>query len=315
MKILIAEDDPVSRRILEEFLRKWGHQVVAVTNGADAWALLEAEDSPRMAILDWMMPEIEGVEICRRVRALSDRAYTFLVLLTAHGQKHSLLSGLKAGADDYLSKPFNAEELGARLQVGERILRVQDELIAARDALHFQATHDLLTGISSRGAAMDFLTRELARGFREQRTVGVVLSDIDHFKRVNDTYGHVTGDMVLQEAAQRMLKCTRSYDCVGRYGGEEFLIVFPSSSEDCAARQAERIRRSVESVPVRLSDSQISMTASFGVAASDPSKLQDPVELLRSADSALYRAKELGRNRVERAAPSELLNSSPAAKQ
>ena len=133
MKILIADDDDVSRRVLEEFLRKWGYQVASVANGADAWALLEADDSPRIAILDWMMPELEGVEICRRVRARSDRAYTFLILLTAHGQKDSLLSGLKAGADDYLSKPFNAEELRARLQVAERILGVQDELIAARD--------------------------------------------------------------------------------------------------------------------------------------------------------------------------------------
>lgn len=314
MKILIAEDDAVSRRILEEFLRKWGHQVTAVTNGADAWACLEAEDSPRMAILDWMMPGLEGVEICRRVRARPDRAYTFLILLTAHGQKHSLLSGLKAGADDYLSKPFNAEELGARLQVGERILRVQDELIAARDALHFQATHDLLTGVSSRGAAMDFLTRELARGFREQRTVGVVLADLDHFKRVNDTYGHVAGDMVLQEAAQRMLGSTRSYDCVGRYGGEEFLVIFPSSAEDSTARQAERIRKSIESAPVKLADGQISMTASFGVAASDLARQQDPVELLRSADTALYRAKERGRNRVERTSQSELFASTPSTK-
>jgi two-component system, cell cycle response regulator len=314
MKILIADDDAVSRRVLEEFLRKWGYQVASVANGADAWALLEADDSPRIAILDWMMPELEGVEVCRRVRARSDRAYTFLILLTAHGQKDSLLSGLKAGADDYLSKPFNAEELRARLQVAERILRVQDELIAARDALHFQATHDLLTGVSSRGAAMDFLTRELARGFREQRTMGVVLADIDHFKRVNDSYGHIGGDLVLQEVAQRMSKCTRTYDCVGRYGGEEFLIVFPSSSEDGTVRQAERIRKSIESTPVRLTDGQITVTASFGAAGSDNSRLQEPAELLRSADLALYRAKEQGRNRVERAVQSELLTSSPVAK-
>ena len=314
MKILIADDDDVSRRVLEEFLRKWGYQVASVANGADAWALLEADDSPRIAILDWMMPELEGVEICRRVRARSDRAYTFLILLTAHGQKDSLLSGLKAGADDYLSKPFNAEELRARLQVAERILGVQDELIAARDALHFQATHDLLTGVSSRGAAMDFLVRELARGFREQRTMGVVLADIDHFKRVNDRHGHMAGDLVLQEVAQRMLKCTRTYDCVGRYGGEEFLIVFPSSSEEGSVRQADRIRKAIESAPVRLTDGQIGVTASFGVVASDNSRLQEPAELLRSADSALYRAKELGRNRVERAERRELLASRPFAK-
>lgn len=314
MKILIADDDAISRRVLEEFLRKWGHQVVAVSNGADAWALLDAEDSPRIAILDWMMPGLEGVEICRRVRARSDRAYTFLILLTAHGQKHGLLSGLQAGADDYLSKPFNGEELRARLQVAERILSVQDELIAARDALHFQATHDLLTGILSRGAAMDFLVRELARGFREQRTIGVVLADLDHFKRVNDTYGHVAGDTVLQEAAQRMLKCTRRYDCVGRYGGEEFLIVFPSSSENCTVILAERIRKAVQSEPVQLADAQVLMTASFGAASSDTSKLQEPIDLLRSADAALYRAKELGRNRVERAVLSELMTTSPFAK-
>lgn len=314
MEILIADDDAVSRRVLEEFLRKWGHQVVAATNGADAWALLEADDSPRVAILDWMMPGLEGVEICRRVRARSDHAYTFLILLTAHGQKHSLLSGLKAGADDYLSKPFDADELRARLEVAERILRVQDELIAARDALHFQATHDLLTGVSSRGATMDFLTRELARSFREQRTIGVVLADLDHFKHINDTHGHVAGDAVLQEAAQRMLKCTRSYDCVGRYGGEEFLIVFPSSTENSTARQAERIRKALASVPVRLADGQISITASFGVATSGTSRPEGSIEILRSADKALYRAKELGRNRVELAAQPELLASRPLAK-
>lgn len=309
MKVLIAEDDPISRRVLEEFLKKWGHQVVAVANGGDAWAQLAAEDAPRMAILDWMMPELEGIEICRRVRARPDRAYTFLILLTAHGQRQSLLAGLQAGADDYLSKPFDAEELRARLEVGERILRVQDELIAARDALHFQATHDLLTGVASRGAALDFLTRELARGFREQRTMGIVLVDLDNFKRINDEYGHLAGDRVLQELAQRMLKCTRSYDCVGRYGGEEFLIIFPSSTEDGTMRQAERIRKSLGSTPVRVPEGQIPVTASFGIVASDAATLQDPMELLRTADAALYRAKELGRNRVERAVLSETISA------
>ncbi len=307
MKILIAEDDPVSLRVLEEFLRRWGYQVVAVANGADAWALLVGEDAPRMAILDWVMPELEGIEICSRIRARSDRAYTFLILLTAHGQKHSLLAGLKAGADDYLSKPFDADELRARLQVGERILRVQDELIAARDALHFQATHDLLTGVASRGAAIDFLSRELARSFREQRSMGIVIADLDHFKRINDDHGHLAGDKVLHELAQRMLKCVRTYDCVGRYGGEEFLIIFPSSNEEGTLRQAERIRRAIEAAPVQLPQRPVPVTASFGIVATDTSKLQDVMELLRSADAALYRAKQRGRNRVECAPPAELL--------
>lgn len=311
MKILIAEDDPVSRRVLEEFLHRWGHEVTAVTNGADAWASLQSENPPRVAILDWMMPELEGVEVCRRVRALPGRGYTFLILLTAHGQKDSLLEGLKSGADDYISKPFDGAELRARLQAAERILRVQDELIAARDALHFQATHDLLTGIASRGAAVEFLNRELARGFRERRKVGVVLADLDHFKRINDQHGHFAGDAVLQEVAQRMLRCVRTYDCVGRYGGEEFLVIFPSSDESGAMKQAERIRAAVECAPVQAEESQISVTASFGVAVNESSRQQDASELLRAADAALYRAKALGRNRVESAGAAELLHGSP----
>lgn len=305
MKILIAEDEPVSRRILEQLLRKWGYQVVAVSNGADAWALLASEDAPRIAILDWTMPEIEGVEICRRVRARAGRAYTFLMLLTAHSQRQSLLLGLKAGADDYLAKPFDADELRARLQVGERILRVQDELIAARDALHHQATHDILTGAVSRGAAIDFLTRELARAQREKTFVGVALADLDHFKRINDQHGHLTGDSVLQEAGQRMLKSVRPYDCVSRYGGEEFLIVFPSSDENGSFRQTERIRKCIESPLVRTPEGEIPVTASFGIAVANPYSERSVTELLHDADTALYRAKSLGRNRCERAANSE----------
>ncbi|HEV2222937.1 MAG TPA: diguanylate cyclase [Candidatus Acidoferrales bacterium] len=301
MKILIAEDDAVSRRLLESFLRKWGYAVVAVVKGDDAWALLEAEEPPRLAILDWMMPGVEGVEICRRVRERSERPYTYMILLTARGHKQSLLAGLKAGADDYLSKPFDAEELRARLQVGERILKVQDELIAARDALHFQATHDLLTGVASRGAAFEFLARELARAHREKKSVGIVLADIDHFKAINDKFGHMAGDLVLQEIARRMTKCTRPYDCVGRYGGEEFLMIFPASTDEGILRLAERMRKAIEATRVRTPEGEIAITASFGVLVAHGSGHNDVNELLRLADAALYRAKHAGRNRVERA--------------
>lgn len=301
MKILIAEDEPVSRRLLEAFLRKWGYAVVAVAKGDDAWALLGAEDPPRVAILDWMMPGIEGVEICRRVRERSGRPYTYMILLTARGHKQSLLAGLKAGADDYLSKPFDAEELRARLQVGERILKVQDELIAARDALHFQATHDVLTGVASRGAAFEFLVRELARAHRENKLVGIVLADIDHFKAINDKYGHMAGDLVLQEIARRMTKCSRPYDCVGRYGGEEFLMIFPASTDEGIVRLAERMRKAIEATPVRTPEGEIAITASFGVLVTRSSGQNDVNELLRIVDAALYHAKHAGRNRVERA--------------
>lgn len=301
MKILFADDDPVSSRVLEVFLRKWGYEVVAVADGSDALALLEAEDAPRLAILDWMMPGMEGVEVCRRVRQRAGRAYVYLLLLTARGQKQNLLDGLNSGADDYLCKPFDAEELRARLRAGERILAMQDELIAARDALHEQATHDALTSLMNRGASVQLLTRELARATRERRPLGIVIGDLDHFKNVNDSYGHLAGDAVLQETATRMTACVRSYDTVARYGGEEFLIVVPSASEEIAFRQAERMRVAIEATPVHTSAGDIPVTASFGVASCDGSGSADVTSLLRLADAALYRAKSLGRNCVERA--------------
>lgn len=300
-KILIAEDDPVSSRVLEVFLRKWGYEVVAVSDGSDALAILEADGAPRLAILDWMMPGMEGIEVCRSVRQRSGRAYVYLLLLTARGQKQNLLDGLNAGADDYLSKPFDAEELRARLHAAERILTMQDELIAARDALHEQATHDALTGLLNRGASVQLLMRELARGAREQRSVAIALTDIDHFKRVNDSYGHLAGDAVLQEIAVRMTNCVRSYDTVARYGGEEFLILVPSANEDAAFRQAERMRCAIEASPVHTCAGDIPVTASFGVASCDARGSVDITSLLRLADAALYRAKSLGRNCVERA--------------
>lgn len=301
VKILVAEDETISRRLLEKCLRAWGYEVLAVTNGTEAWESLRSIDSPRLAILDWVMPEMEGVDVCRRVRSQSDKPYTYLILLTARSEKQNLLEGMKAGADDYLGKPFDADELLARLQVGERILKMQDELIAARDLQHYQATHDTLTGVATRRAAMDFLTRELARAARENKPVGVVVADLDHFKHINDTYGHMAGDIVLQEAAKRMAESTRVYDCVGRFGGEEFLIIFPASNEELAMRQAERIRKAIEATPVETREGGIRVTASFGVAASNGAGRDEMAELLRAADQALYRAKRKGRNRVEKA--------------
>lgn len=301
MKILIAEDDPVSRRVLEVFLKKWGYMAIPVGNGADALALLETDDAPRLAILDWMMPGMEGTEVCRRVRQQTGKPYIYLLLLTARGQKQNLLEGLQSGADEYLAKPFDAEELRARLRAGERIIQMQDELIAARDRLQEQATHDALTGLLNRGASIEVLTRELTRGTREHRPVGIIIADLDHFKRVNDSYGHVAGDAVLQEIALRMKNCVRPYDSVGRYGGEEFLILAPSAEEDNVYRLAERIRTAIEATPVKTPAGEIPVTASFGVTSADCSGRDDITMLLRLADAALYRAKNLGRNCVERA--------------
>src|ERR1700691_5715528 len=197
-RVLIAEDDPVSCQLLKTLLIKWDYDVAVVTDGIAALKILEAEDTPRLAVLDWMMPGMEGVQICQRVREHRNRPYVYVLLLTARSEKRDLLRGLELGADDYLTKPFDSEELRARLLVGERILNLQDDLIAAREELRFRATHDALTGIANRAAVMDALRGELSRQVRDQRPCGVILVDIDHFKQVNDTHGHLIGDEVLQ---------------------------------------------------------------------------------------------------------------------
>ncbi|MGD0428586.1 MAG: diguanylate cyclase [Candidatus Acidiferrales bacterium] len=306
-RILIAEDDPVSRRLLELFLVKWGFEVAVATTGTEALAMLERMDAPRLAILDWMMPGMEGVQVCQKLRESSDRPYVYVMLLTARTQKEDLLQGLESGADDYLTKPFDSQELRARLHVGQRILDLQDQLIAAGEELLYRATHDNLTGMVNRGVIMDTLRRERARQAREGGSFGIVLVDLDHFKYVNDTHGHLAGDDVLREAAQRMMGCVRPYDSVGRYGGEEFLIVVPSSDAMGTMGLAERMRRAIEAKPMVTNSVSIAVTASFGVTASIDKSPLDAQEILRLADAALYRAKERGRNRVELARPEDLI--------
>jgi two-component system, cell cycle response regulator len=298
-RVLVAEDDPVSCHVLKSFLVKWDYNVEVVTDGMAALRILEGEDTPRLAVLDWMMPGMEGVQICQRVRERKNRPYVYVLLLTARNEKRDLLRGLELGADDYLTKPFDSEELRARLLVGERILNLQDDLITAREALRFRATHDVLTDLYNRGTVMDALRNELSRQTREHRSFGVILVDIDHFKNVNDTYGHLCGDEVLQSVAQRMKECVRPYDTVGRYGGEEFLIIASATDAAGTMALAERIRSSLESKPVVTQAGEVRVTASLGAAVSTDARTFDAQALLRLADQALYRAKDLGRNRTE----------------
>ena len=311
-RVLIAEDDPVSCHLLKSFLVKWDYDVAVVTDGMAALRILEGDDTPRLAVLDWMMPGMEGVQICQRIRERKDRPYVYVLLLSARSEKRDLLRGLELGADDYLTKPFDSEELRARLLVGERILSLQDDLIAAREELRFRATHDLLTGISNRGTVMDALRNELSRQVREQKSFGVILVDIDHFKNVNDTYGHLCGDEVLQAVARRMRECMRPYDTVGRYGGEEFLIIASAADARGTLALAERIRSVLESKPVVTQAGEVRITASLGAAMSTDARGADPQTLLRLADKALYRAKDQGRNRAELAGAEESSGSAPA---
>jgi len=305
-RILIAEDDPVSRRVLQAFLAKWDFEVISAEDGEEAARILAAEDAPRLAILDWMMPGVEGPQLCKRVRERTDRPYTYILLLTARTQKEDVSRGLESGADDYLTKPFDAQELHARLRVGQRILDLESRLIDAREALRFQATHDPLTGIWNHGVVIDAIERESARQSREQGTFGIILMDLDHFKRVNDTYGHLAGDAVLRESARRITNCVRPYDTVGRYGGEEFLIVVPSCDAEGAFALAERVRVAIGATPFNTDSGAVHATVSCGVCVGGFDKPVGSHDLVEKADEALYRAKRNGRNRSELANSSDL---------
>jgi diguanylate cyclase (GGDEF)-like protein len=298
MRILIAEDDAVSRRVLLKTLEKWGHEVVVCSDGAQAWNFLQREDAPQLAILDWMMPEMDGLQVCKEVRRRAQEPYVYLLLLTARSQKEDLIVGMEAGADDYLTKPFDAQELKVKLHAGKRVLDLQAELIAAREALRLQATHDPLTSLRNRGAILDVLQQELARSEREDRSVGVVMADVDHFKHINDTFGHQIGDFVLREVATRMRSSIRPYDVAGRYGGEEFLIILPGCEVSTAAVVAERLRAAVGEQPFDLGEKKLSITCSLGVASCSAMPETKTDWVIGLADAALYQAKSEGRNCV-----------------
>ena len=304
MKILIAEDDSVSRRMLTSLLSRSGYEVVAVEDGVKAWEILQAEDAPRLALLDWMMPGMDGVDVCRQARKQVGRPYAYLILLTAKGGKVDVIEGLESGADDYLTKPYDAQELKARMRVGLRILELEDNLVASRDAMQFKATHDPLTGLWNRGAVLDFLHREVSRARREKSALGILLCDLDHFKRINDTRGHEAGDEVLREVARHFKGAVRPYDAVGRYGGEEFLILLPGCELRTTRQRAEELRAAIAAHPVQTAQGNIPVTLSMGVLVSRDWPQMDADALLRTADGALYRAKAAGRNRVELARPS-----------
>jgi diguanylate cyclase (GGDEF)-like protein len=298
MKILIADDEPVSRHMLRGMLVKWGYEVVVAEDGNAAWEVLKSRDAPRMALLDWMMPGKNGVDVCREMRQHCPAPYTYILLLTAKDAKESVVEGLESGADDYLTKPFHPQELRARIRVGLRLLDLEDNLVQARESMRFKATHDALTGVWNRGAIMESLDREIARSHREHASLAVMIADLDHFKSVNDTYGHAAGDAVLREVTRRMQTHVRPYDAVGRYGGEEFLILLPGCNHSETAHKAERLRQTIAQQPVETESGPLKMTMSVGAAATGDWPEHTPSQVLNLADSALYRAKEEGRNRV-----------------
>lgn len=304
MKILIADDEALSRRLLEKTLERSDYQVTSASNGRQAVELLTHADGPRLALLDWMMPELDGPGVCREIRMRREQSYVYMILLTSRESKEDIVAGLESGADDYLVKPFNAEELKARLRTGERVLNLEDRLVEAREEMRFKATHDSLTSLFNRAIIMDLLGRELARSQREQGCTAILLGDLDHFKSVNDTHGHLVGDQVLREVARRLEGSVRAYDFVGRYGGEEFLIVLNNCRRDAAFVRAEEIRKAICTRPVQTDSGPLGTTMSLGMLSSSDWGHRPADELLREVDAALYAAKAAGRNRVEVAKPS-----------
>ena len=300
MQILVVEDSAVYRKLIGDHLRSWGFAVTLAESGAEAWRILEQPDSPKLVLLDWVLPDMEGLAICQRLRqAGSSKPYVYVILLTGKNGRQAMLDALQAGADDFLVKPFDELELKARLLVGKRILDLQEELVSARESMRHAATHDGLTGLLNRAEILALLQRELERARRERKPVGVILGDIDHFKVVNDSLGHLFGDEALREIGRRLRAQLRIYDGVGRYGGEEFLMILPNCDLACTLQRANDLRELIAHTPVICSGVERTITMSMGVTVSDCDGKNEIEGLLSQADAALYTAKEKGRNRIE----------------
>lgn len=297
MKVLIAEDDKINSKILEKNIRNWGYKVTISNNGQQAWTAFQKDDFP-LAILDWMMPKIDGLELCQKVRQLKKDNYTYIIMLTSKDRKEDILEGFRAGADDYIVKPFDALELRARLQTGKRIVDLQNQLIQSNQKLEELAREDSLTKIWNRAAIIQLLEEELNRSQRENRPVGIILVDIDYFKNINDTYGHLVGDAVLLEVTARMKQKIRRYDKIGRYGGDEILVVLPNCGLIEVEEVAERLRLSTCKSKIQTDAGSLEVTLSLGAYSSEKQLNISAENLIKASDNALYQAKRSGRNCV-----------------
>ena len=253
---------------------------------------------PRLAVLDWMMPILDGAQVCSRLRGASREGYTYVIIVTSKDRPEDLAAGLGAGADDYVMKPLNATELRARLKVGERVKGFSEALLKANSLLKTRALTDDLTGLLNHGASLSRLVEEHALQDRTGLPLSVLMADIDHFKAFNDTQGHEAGDHVLAAVALAFRGACRPYDVIGRYGGEEFVVLLPATTAPQALVVAERIRTGVERASVPYDGRELRVTLSLGAASVEAGCACEPQALLRAADHALYRAKAAGRNRV-----------------
>jgi diguanylate cyclase (GGDEF)-like protein len=300
IRILIADGDPVSRRRLHAILSSWGYDVTSVSDGRDALREIEGPEPPDLAILDWSMPKVDGLQVCRAVRDRAAGPYIYTLLVTPHDAGDHVAAGYETGVDDYITKPFDARQLQARVRCGARIVRLQQQLIDTREQLREKAMRDPLTGLVTRDAFLEICDKEIVRARRQGTPLAMMMADLDHFKSINDRYGHLAGDDVLREAAARLKASFRAGDTVGRYGGEEFMALIVGCAKEDALALAERFRESVSREPFETSAGRLAVTTSAGIAI--VGNMDTSWTLLKAADEALYRAKAAGRNTVSYAA-------------
>jgi diguanylate cyclase (GGDEF)-like protein len=300
--ILVAEDNPVSGKTLEKILVQEGHKVIIAENGRVALEKFNNNFCP-IIITDWMMPEMNGLELCRAIRSGDSQGYVYIILVTANNDKQEIVTGLEAGADDYIIKPYHPAELIARLNTGIRFLKLEESLKKANEEIRKLSVKDSLTGTYNRAFISQQLSEELNRAIRYNRPLSLIFCDIDHFKRINDTFGHSAGDKVLKELIRIISSSIRmNIDWIGRYGGEEFIIVLPETDIHGACSLAERLRKKVETMVIEIMDQPVSITASFGVAGLNRETANKPCgyeELINVADQYMYQAKKEGRNMVK----------------
>ncbi|MGA8766028.1 MAG: diguanylate cyclase [Candidatus Acidiferrales bacterium] len=296
--VLVADDSPIYRKLVEHALAEDSCPVSFASSGHQAIEIFEREH-PDLVITDWVMPDLTGIELCQRIRTGAQSSYTYIIILTSNAEKENVVKGLSAGADDYLTKPFHRDELLARVHVGRRLIDLHRQIEAKNRLLEELALTDPLTGLPNRRAIEDWSARQLSGAARHGFPMWVVLIDLDHFKSVNDTYGHDAGDTVLKKFGEVLRDNTRLSDISGRIGGEEFLLVLTHADEKNVLVVVDRIRKQLAAEQFEWNGSVINVTASFGAAGFSGKKAPEFSHLVKQADAALYRAKDLGRNRIE----------------
>lgn len=304
MKVLLAEDIAVTRKLTRKILENKGYEVMEASDGQEAWEIFQREkEKINIVLIDWSMPRLNGLQLCKKIKATKVSDYVYVIFLTGKADIDNVVEGLEAGADDYVTKPFNKKELISRINVGARYVQLQQKLREAYKELHLLSITDGLTRILNRRALLERLEEELHRASRENAFFCLIMLDIDHFKRVNDKYGHQAGDKVLVEVVKRVKSMLRPYDIIGRYGGEEFLVGILGEDREIGLKKAEDFRRCVEEKEFEYNDKKLKISISLGISyqkigdtKNDIPQLLD--DLTKKADEALYKAKETGRNKV-----------------